>query len=294
MSGNSLYHSIGTLGGRLRVTGSDAGGFLQGQFTNDLRGLGPDGAVYGLWLNQKGKVVADSFILADPDGTYRIGSYFSPGATIRQRLEDYIVADDVVVEDETAGWSCASLIGAGAGAFLKQILPREGWIFPGRRSAGENWEWIHPASASALVRERLAAVAPLDAAALERLRIEAGIPAVPADAGTGDLPQEAGLHEAAISTIKGCYLGQEITARLKSKGTVRRRLLRVRGPGAVPALPAPLLHDGSRVGEVRSAIADQPGTGFIGLAMVAASVGPGAGACRLGERPGDAVSVEII
>jgi folate-binding protein YgfZ len=294
VNGNSSSHFIGPLGCWLRVSGSDAGGFLQGQFTNDLRGLGPDGAVYGLWLNQKGKVVADGFILAAADGTFRIGSYFSPAAAICRRLEDYIVADDVVVEDETQGWSCASIIGEGAGAWLRGLSPREGWIFPGRRTAGENWEWVYPASSSDSVRERLASSAALDAAGLERLRIESGIPAIPADAGPGDLPEEAGLHNAAISTTKGCYLGQEITARLRSKGTVRRRLLRVRGSGPVPAVPAALLHDGRRVGELRSAAADRPGTGFIGLAMVASPVRPEAGACRVEGRPDDAVFIEIV
>ncbi len=294
MSGNSLSQSISQPGCWLRVSGSDAGSFLQGQFTNDLRGLGPEGAVYGLWLNQKGKIVADSFILGGADGTYRVGSYFSPAATIRQRLEDYIVADDVVVDDETPAWSCVSLVGDGAGAWLRGLSPREGWIFPGRRSAGENWDWIYPSAASVSVRERVSGFSELDATALERLRIESGIPAIPADAGPGNLPEEAGLHDAAISTTKGCYLGQEITARLRSKGTVRRRLMRVAGAGPIPPLPAPLLHDGRRVGEMRSAVADRQGTGFIGLAIVAASLGPEAGPCHVEGRPGDAVFVEII
>ena len=57
------FHS-GKTAAVLRVTGEDAANFLQGQFTNDLRGLRAAGAVYGLWLNQKGKVVADSFVIA--------------------------------------------------------------------------------------------------------------------------------------------------------------------------------------------------------------------------------------
>ena len=60
----------------LRVTGEDAANFLQGQFTNDLRGLTTGGAVYGLWLNQKGKVLADSFVIAGASaGEFWIVSY---------------------------------------------------------------------------------------------------------------------------------------------------------------------------------------------------------------------------
>jgi hypothetical protein len=103
---------------------------------------------------------------------------------------------------------------------------------------------------------------------MARLRIGAGIPAIGVDVGPGDLPNEAGLETAAISYTKGCYLGQEVMARLKSMGQVRRRLLRVRGSGPqVPPLPAPVVANARQVGELRSAIADGAG-GWIGLAML--------------------------
>src|SRR4051794_14169243 len=86
----------------LRVAGEDAANFLQGQFTNDLRALSDTGAIYGLWLTIKGKVLADSFVLR---GSYPhefwVGSYFSPATLIRERLESYVIADDVSVEDMT-------------------------------------------------------------------------------------------------------------------------------------------------------------------------------------------------
>src|SRR5580693_9003555 len=90
----------------LRVSGADAAAFLQGQFTNDLREAQGETAVYGLWLDQKGKVLADSFVRRGAAADeYWIGSYFSPGAAIGRRLEDYIIADEVTVEDATAGWA---------------------------------------------------------------------------------------------------------------------------------------------------------------------------------------------
>jgi folate-binding Fe-S cluster repair protein YgfZ len=81
------------------------------------------------------------------------------------------------------------------------------------------------------------------------------------------LPNEGGLEHDATSYTKGCYLGQEVMARLKSMGQVRRRLMRVEGPGAVPAeLPVPFFVGGKKVGELRSAV--RVGDGFVGLAMI--------------------------
>jgi hypothetical protein len=115
---------------------------------------------------------------------------------------------------------------------------------------------------------RLRGLAEVGAETLERLRIAAVIPAVPRDAGPGDLPQEAGLGEAAVSYTKGCFLGQEVMARLKTRGRVRRRLRLVRGTGGLPELPAPLWHAGKMAGELRSAAPGESGEGFAGLAML--------------------------
>src|SRR6185295_15801763 len=96
----------------IRVTGDDATTFLQGQFTNDLRLLPAAGAVYGLWLTLKGKVLADSFVIqGQVANEHWIGSYFSSSAVIRERLESHVIADDVVLEDMTADWSAISVVG---------------------------------------------------------------------------------------------------------------------------------------------------------------------------------------
>src|SRR5262245_8772358 len=122
----------------LKISGTDAATFLQGQFTNDLRkpeGIYP--SVYGLWLNQKGKVLADSFVVAAEDGAFWVGSYFSPAAVIRERLEAYVIADDVVSEDETERWAGATVFGeAELGTGVVRLAARRGaeagveWIFP--------------------------------------------------------------------------------------------------------------------------------------------------------------------
>lgn len=254
------------LGALLRVSGEDAANFLQGQFTNELRGLAAGSGVYGLWLNQKGKVLGDSFVLPGVvEGELMVASYFCPAAGIVQRLEDYVIADDVVLEDITAGWMGISIFGDGVEAWLAENA-RMGRIFPGRRTTEVSWEWIFPAEGESGVLGQLAGAVEVGADELARRRIGAGIPAIPVDIGPGDLPGEGGLEAVAISYTKGCYLGQEVMARLKSMGQVRRRLMRVQGPGDVPEMPAALWQGAKQVGELRSAVV-RPG-GFAGLAML--------------------------
>lgn len=254
----------------LRVTGDDAATFLQGQFTNDLRALASGGAVYGLWLTVKGKVLADSFVLSGgKPNAFWVGSYFSPADVVRERLEHHVIADDVVVEDETARWAGLSLWSNDV-ASLREGTPADAIGFSGRRDRGPNLEWMYPVAAGEpeWVANVRAGGRPLDAPEVERRRILAGIPAVPQDIGPGELPNEGGLESAAISYTKGCYLGQEVMARLKSMGQVRRRLLRVRGADAEPpARPAPLFLGARQVGELRSAVPDGAG-GWVGLALL--------------------------
>lgn len=249
----------------LRVTGSDAASFLQGQFTNDLK---KGGAIYGLWLNVKGKVLADSFVVPGASaGEFWIGSYFSSATVIKERLESFIIADDVVVEDRTAEWTGLSILGPRAEEFLA-TAPSVGVSFRGRREASASAEWVLPRTAGEYARAVFSELPELSGEDMTLRRIAAGIPAVPAEIGPGDLPNEGGLDGDAVSYTKGCYLGQEVMARLKSIGQVRRRLLRVRGRGVVPpVLPAPLFVGAKQAGELRSAVADRDG-GYVGCALL--------------------------
>lgn len=255
----------------LRVSGADATAFLQGQFTNDLRSLAPGKCVYGLWLNVKGKIVADSFVVAGSGEERWIGSYFSTAAAIKERLESFIIADDVTVEDQTDQWAAVTAFGADAetwAAERRQQLGGTGFVFRGRRDRTAHVEWAFPAEAAPRVREVLGDEIELGSVEVLRRRIEACIPAIPADLGPGDLPNEGGLEDEAISYTKGCYLGQEVMARLKSMGQVRRRLVRVSGkPETLPTLPAPVFVGDRQVGELRSAVPSDNG-GIVGLAMV--------------------------
>ena len=268
----------------LRVSGPDAFAFLQGQSTQDLRPLREGGAaaVYGLWLTVKGKVVGDGFVVRGgaPD-EFWVGSYFTPAATLLARLEAFLIADEVTLEDQTAAWTGISLLSAASDG---PAAGPNAFLFTGRRVAAGNVEWVGR-------REMAAALPPpagreLDAAQMKLLRLDAGFPAIPEEFGPADLPQEAGLEGAAVSFQKGCYLGQEVMARLKAMGQVRRQLWRVAGDGtSVPAPGTPLrAADGRAVGEVRGAAADGQG-GWIGLAMITLLHAPADGRLLL---PGDA------
>jgi tRNA-modifying protein YgfZ len=263
----------------LRVTGEDAFSFLQGQFSNDLRP--PAGsATYGLWLNQKGRVVADSVVLRLAENEFLVISPHSPAGVITQRLQDYIVADDVTLLDETAETGGLIIGGAGSGEIVRQwseIVPgraqfvRKGpaVIFHGYRLPAENYELVGPHEILSGWRDQLVAGGLTDGGTepMERARIAAGIPAVPADVGPSDLPNEGGLEVSAVSFTKGCFLGQEVMARLKNLGSVRRRLQVVRGSGSQPRLPAALYQGSNKIGELRSVAREADG--FIALAMLA-------------------------
>ena len=248
----------------LRVSGEDTLTFLQGQFTNDLQQRKDGGAVYGLWLNQKGKVLADSFVRISGRQEAWIVSYFSTAAVIRERLEAYIIADDVVIEDVTERMRGVTLFGGNALPVLG--LGAAAWNFLGRRTNELHVEFIYPSELESGLKAKLAGNTELSDEDIQRLRVVSATPAVPLDIGPGDLPNEGGLETEAISYTKGCYLGQEVMARLKNLGQVRRRLLRVSGAGEPPVRLAQVFQAARKVGELRSAVPD--GAGWIGFALV--------------------------
>lgn len=256
----------------LRVTGPDAPAFLQGQFTNDLRLLERQPAIYGLWLNTKGRVIADSFVMPGREKeSYAVCSYFSPATVIRERLESFIIADDVQVTDETNEWYGSTESAESAVDFARG--DQDVFIFPGRR--GLEKSHVERMTRSLAPEASRTAMTAVD---MERTRIRAGLPAVPVDIGPGELPNEGGLEQDAISYTKGCYLGQEVMARLRSMGQVRRRLVVVEGAVPPPAHGAPLFQNGKRVGEIRSTVSD--GGGFVGFALLSLiNLDPTAGLC---------------
>jgi folate-binding protein YgfZ len=248
----------------LRVRGPDANSYLQGQFTQDVKAA-TGGRAYGLWLDHKGRVQADGHVLRRGEEEFLVVSFSTPASTLLARLEAYLIADEVELTDETATWAAVLLWGDDA---AQQTPPPGVLSFPSRRAGAGSVEWLMPMGQLSEVREALNRLPGSErgpqAAELERLR--QGVPAVPADIGPRDLPNEGGLDETAISYTKGCYLGQEVMARLKNLGQVRRRLHMVRGVGEAPAAGTALYQGERKVGEMRSSVVEDEG--FLGMAML--------------------------
>jgi tRNA-modifying protein YgfZ len=265
-------YSLTPLGTWIRVTGEDALMFLQGQFSNDLK----DGLknfintwyTYGLWLDHKGKILADSTILkGKTTGEFWIHSTEGRAQDLIARLERFIIADDVILEDKTDEYMSFTLIGKDLYNILNDNILSNSYSFKGRRSIEDSFEIIALKEQSHFILEVIKVCSQLSANDLEKLRIEAGFASVPRDVGANDLPHELGLNSEGLSVTKGCYVGQEVMARVTSRGKLRRKLVRVVGSGDLPHLPVAIWDNGIQVGEMRSAVKN--GDGFIGLAVIA-------------------------
>ncbi len=255
----------------LRVSGEDTPTYLQSQCSNDLRSLEPGHCCYGLWLDRKGKVCADSFVFLLGAENYLLVSYHCPAEALIAKLEENIIADEVEIEDLTAnaelvveiGLPEAEIPAAGTCERVGEGDAPSALRFAGRRSRLPCRETLWLAGRPA--GEEIVPTLDVDGLAYER--IAAGIAAVPQDIGPGDLPQEGGLEKVAVSFNKGCYLGQEVMARLHAMGRTQRALHRVELEKLPAALPVDILDPtGKAVGELRSAASGDDSV--IGLAML--------------------------
>lgn len=269
----------------VQVTGEDALVFLQGQFTQDLVATPDGGVAYGLWLTPKGRVWGDSFVLKASPTHLWVLSEGLKGATLRERLEAYIVADDVILDDASDrahALVCAGLDAPGGktpeatrGEDVPLLLaPLE----PGRwHAAGDGVAFRGSGTRAGL--GYVVTTGPVEAlptpSGVEwtgdealRWRIARSLVRVPDDVGPGEFPNEGGLDTEAISYTKGCYLGQETVARLKAFAQIRRGIRRVEGADApLPAPGSPLFQNGKRVGELRTTVGDGEG-GMVGFALL--------------------------
>lgn len=242
----------------VRITGEDAAAFLQGQCTADLRGVALTDA---LWLNRKGRVLAHTVVAAEADGSFLLLCPHLTTEALIAVVTANVIADDVVATDETASWGRYVAWGA-------TPAHADAKLFPTRRFGVAAWDVLTPAGAAA--PGELGSLAELESA-----RLSAGVPSVPADCGANEFPQECGL-DAWVSYTKGCYLGQEVMARIQSMGSLRRILRRVEGPVSVGQELKSA--EGKVVGTVRSA------AGAVGLALVSVDLAEGVviGGVRLG------------
>jgi folate-binding protein YgfZ len=237
-------------GAVLRIAGEDHEEFLQNQGTADLRG-DPGLCRYCLWLDYKGKIQADAFVLKVDAGQTLLVSYASPADLLVEKFQAHIISEDVSVIDETSGWRLLSVLddktredAIGQDRFRTF---ESGYAFPGRRLGVGTVDYLLPSNADHPGADRL-----LTQEEAEEIRILAGMPMVPQDTGTGRMnPLECGILSA-VCHDKGCYLGQEVVTRVHRLQRLSRQLVTVRGSGPVPELPFEIREGEAVVGCLRT------------------------------------------
>ena len=270
---------------RLEVVGEDRHRFLGGLCTRDVAAMEPGEAMSGFLTESRGRVLADVTVLALPD---RFWLELPPGraAAVGDHLRRYIVADrvEVLPLDEmlplvVAGeGACERLAGSGvvipgaAGRHRRgAVLGSEAQIERHHRLGVEGCTlWVSASLAASFADELvdcLGAV-PAGLAATETVRVEAGLPAFGIDYGEENLPQEVGI-EGAVDFDKGCYLGQEVIARLHYRGQAAKRLRLLRFTSdAEPRLGDQLLFEGRKCGALTSLVRSPRAERSLGLAML--------------------------
>jgi folate-binding protein YgfZ len=256
------------------VTGPDRAAFLQGQLTQDVRLAESCRAVPAAGLTPKGKLLFAGRLVG-LDDRLRLLLPRAVREKARAHLAKYALFQKVEIEDRSDDFARLAIYGdTGTPPDLPGALS-----LPGDYEV--SWDVLVPAPALDAARAALdgAGASELAAEEAEARRIEAGRPEFGVDADETHLTDEAGLADA-VSTTKGCYVGQEIVARLRTYGRVNKRLVGFRFPdGNVPAgtaLRRPDEAEPSRVeaGRVTSA-AVSGHLGAIGLGYAARDVAAG-------------------
>ena len=273
----------------LRVTGADRIDFVHGQVSNDVKRLQVGEYCDTLLLNYKGHALAQMRILRRQDDLLLFVEG-GAGEYVRKELEAHIIFDQV--ELEALNWMILSLQGSQSSNIIEQVLGIESpqgkdfssinfkgndvFVSFSKRSVQGGFDLVTEESCMvALVEVLLEADATLAGEdVLNLARVTAGIPHAEFEGGEGVLPQEAGL-EPLISYTKGCYLGQEIMARIEARGNLRRSLQGL----SLNTMPSPDMRDiqlnGKKVGRLGTVV-EHPDLGIIALAILRDDIDPAA------------------
>jgi folate-binding protein YgfZ len=201
---------------KLRVSGRDAVRYLNGQITNDLGKATPTAAIQASILTAKGKLSAHVFVSQQSENVFLLDADPELRDDLFARLDRYIIADDVQLEDVTEGFSLFHSLG--------ETKPALGGarIVAADRFGVAGWDcWCDPA----LKVETFGAEFDFcDDSCAEVLRIERGIPRWGRELTNEIIPVEANLEATSIDYAKGCYIGQEVISRMKMSGQTNKRL----------------------------------------------------------------------
>ncbi len=254
---------------RFRIGGKDRVRWLNGMVSNNMRDLPAGRGNYNFVLNAQGHILADLYV-------YNPGDYFL-ASTERAQLEKllallrrYIIMDQVELVDVSSEWTAIGVQGPRS----REVLGKAGFEGPlpqplelleitwrgetllSTRMADQRLEiyeiWMPPEEAVAVWGSLAATgVIPVGSEALEMFRVAAGVPRYGVDIRERDLPQETGQAQA-LNFSKGCYIGQEIVERIRSRGSVHRSLTGLVLDGQAPPPGTRLQWQGKDVGEITS------------------------------------------
>ena len=273
---------------RICLLGPDREKFLHGQVTNEILRLRPGEGTYAALVTAKGKLQCDLFV-------YKLAEEllldFEPGLTpaITERLEKYIIAEDVQIVDVAPHYGLLSLQGPTSADVLGSAqfgssIPEEplAWakaaspagdlyVMNNSHFGSAGFDLFVPAPDLPQVASRLAQIATcVGQDACEIARIENAIPRFGVDMDENNLAPEA-LGEGAISYAKGCYIGQEVIARIRTYGQVAKALRMIRLPNELQGLPTggeKLFKDGREVGYITSSALSPKHGAMVALAYV--------------------------
>lgn len=249
--------------GTLRVTGADRIDFLNRMLTQELKHLEAGAAVESFWLNRKGRIDAD-LLLVELGDEMLIDLDIHQAAVTVETLRAFIFSETCAIDDVSGAWHRLSLHGSGAVAALARhvnpvpsigrairatigdtpvVVARRDQVgepgfelFVERDRAGAAWDALvgHDAersAASADLTSSAPRVRPIGWQAYNTARIEGGTPLFNIDFDTTTLPHETSLLDSRVSFRKGCYLGQEVVARMQSLGKPKQVLVGLRISG---------------------------------------------------------------
>jgi folate-binding protein YgfZ len=282
-AGCGLYDLSGRA--KIAVTGGDRVRWLNGMATNNIRDLAPGHGVYAFLLNAQGRIQADLYVFQRGDSLL-VDTERQQREKVLQLFDHYIIADDVEITDISDKLAALGLTGPES----RHVLERAGiavpdlaylqfadvaWQHAGQdktvtllrsgEEARESWQiWIAPEHRDELWNAVVKTGSrPVGTTALNLFRISRGIPQFGEDIRERDLPQETGQTRA-LNFTKGCYLGQEIVERIRSRGAVHRQFTAFAVEGALPEPGAKILagenKEEKEAGEITSsAILPLPG-----------------------------------
>jgi folate-binding protein YgfZ len=278
---DSLLHSAGVsdLGwrGKILVTGSDRLRWLNGMVSNAVQSLPEDEGNYSFLLSVQGRIQGDCYVYRR-SGDLLLDTSIDQVPALMRHLDHFVVMDDVELADVSQQWTGLSL----AGPRAPQVLATLGLTFPAPKLEKDGKEnarmtsarigevpctiieaspisvpryelWFAPEQVLAVWETLQAAGAnPCGLEAMEALRVLEATPLYGVDLNDRDLPQET-AQTRALNFNKGCYLGQEIVERIRSRGKVNRQFRQFELSGAGPeTLPVDLRSNDQSVGRITS------------------------------------------